>query len=254
MSADFSYQDYVTDKSFLDDYNAYQARYANQMRESDKVLVGLIKDFLARHDPSLGRMRLLDVGCSTGNLLLHLKRLLPQLELIGGDLAESSLQECRANPELAGIAFEILDMLNLPQTASYDIVAINAVLYMMEDVQFEQALKSVAGALKPGGIMIVFDFFHPYPQDLHILEVSKSHPAGLRLRFRPMAMAEKSLAVAGFRNAVFRPFTLPIDLEPSGGNGDLITYTVPTENGRKLPFRGTLFQPWCHLSAIKEDR
>lgn len=251
MSNDFSYQDYVTDKSFLDEYNAYQAKYASQMRESDKVLVGLIKDILAQRDSGAGKMRLLDVGCSTGNLLLHLKRLLPQLDLTGSDLAESSLTECRANPELAGIAFEVLDLLNLPQTASYDIVAINAVLYMMEDAQFELALKSVAGTLKPGGTMIVFDFFHPYPQDLHILEVSKSHPAGLRLRFRPMALAGKALAAAGFENPVFRPFTLPIDLPPSGGESDLITYTVPAADGRKLPFRGTLFQPWCHLTAVR---
>jgi len=251
MSADFSYQDYVTDKSFLDEYNAYQARYASQMRESDKVLLGLIKQSLAKRDSGSGNMRLLDVGCSTGNLLLHLKRLLPELELIGGDLAESSLQECRANPELAGIGFEVLDLLNLPQTMSYDIIVINAVLYMMEDAQFGQALKSVAGALKLGGCMIVFDFFHPYPQDLHILEVSKSHPAGLRLRFRPMAMAENSLAIAGFGSVEFRPFTLPIDLAPSGGEGDLITYTVPAADSRRLPFRGTLFQPWCHLTAVR---
>jgi SAM-dependent methyltransferase len=251
MSNDFSYQDYVTDESFLEEYNAYQAKYASQMRESDKVLVGLIKDILAHRDSVAEHPRLLDVGCSTGNLLLHLKRLLPQLDLTGGDLAESSLNECRANPELAGIAFGVLDLLNLPQTASFDMVVINAVLYMMEDFQFELALKNIAGALKPGGTMIVFDFFHPYPQDLHILEVSKSHPVGLRLRFRPIAMAEKALTAAGFEKPVFRPFTLSIDLPPSGGEGDLITYTVPSADGRKLPFRGTLFQPWCHLSATK---
>ncbi|MCX7157458.1 MAG: class I SAM-dependent methyltransferase [Rhodocyclales bacterium] len=251
MSNDFSYQDYVTNKTFLDEYNAYQAKYAKQIRESDKVLIGLVSDILVKVDPGQGKMRLLDVGCSTGNLLLHLKRLVPQLELTGGDLADSSLDECRANPELQGVAFEVMDVLNLDRIAYYDIVTINAVLYMMEDEQFEQALGSVARALKPGGSIIVFDFFHPYPQDLHLLEISKSHPAGLRLRFRPMAMAEEVLTAAGFEKPVFRPFTLPIDLPPSGSDGDLITYTVPAADGRKLPFRGTLFQPWCHLSAIK---
>lgn len=248
MSENFSYQDYVTDQKFLDEYNAYQAKYAKQMRESDKVFIGLVKEFIGKQKTGQ-TTRLLDIGCSTGNLLLHLKRLMPELDLTGGDLANSSLQECRANPELKGIRFEEMDLLNLPQTGSYDIVAINAVLYMMEDAQFETALKNVAGILKPGGCMIVFDFFHPYPQDLHIIEVSKSHPDGLRLRFRPMSLANKILAAAGFTDPVYRPFTLPIDLPPSGGEGDLITYTVPAQDGRRLPFRGTIFQPWCHLTA-----
>jgi SAM-dependent methyltransferase len=251
MSDDFSYKDYVTDKAFLDEYNVYQEKYASQMRESDRVLVDLVKNLVARRESNGAKTRLLDVGCSTGNLLLHLKRLVPQLELSGGDLAESSLQACRANPELAGIAFDVLDLLNLPRTRSYDIVTINAVLYMMEDAQFEQALKSVAGVLQPGGSVIIFDFFHPYPQDIHVLEVSKSHPKGLRLRFRPVGLAGKLLAAAGFYEPVFRPFNLPIDLPPTGGEGDLNTYTISAADGRKLPFRGTLFQPWCHASAIK---
>jgi SAM-dependent methyltransferase len=251
MSNDFSYQDYVTDKAFLDEYNAYQAKYAKQMRESDKILVGLVNEVVSKLDSAKGKPKLLDVGCSTGNLLLHLKRHIPQLDLIGGDLAASSLDECRANPELAGIAFEVMDLLNLPANGGYDIITINAVLYMMEDAQFEMAMESVAGALKTGGTVIVFDFFHPYPQDLHIIETSKSHPAGLRLRFRPMAQVESLLERCGFEMIAFRPFTLPIDLPPSGNEGDLITYTVPVVDGRKLPFRGTLFQPWCHMSAVR---
>ena len=253
MNNSFSYQGYVTDEKFLDDYNAYQSKYAKQMRESDKILIGLVRDITQQYDPEKGQLRLLDVGCSTGNLLLHLKQLLPSLALTGVDLAESSLKECQANPELDGIAFEVLDMLKLTADASYDIITVNAVLYMMEDPQFEIALRSIAGALRPGGVMIVFDFFHLFPQDIHINEISNSHPTGLRLRFRPIALVEPMLAKAGFKNCVFRPFTLPIDLPPAGDPGDLISYTVQAEDGRKLPFRGTLFQPWCHLTAVRID-
>ena len=252
MSNDFSYQSYVTDQHFLDEYNAYQAKYSKQLRESDKVLIGLVREIIERRNAAGGRMHLLDVGCSTGNLLLHLKRLLPHLSLSGCDLAESSLAECRGNPDLEGVNFELLDLLSMPSNTQYDIVTINAVLYMMDDAQFKTALRNVAGSLRPGGTLIVFDFFHPYPQDLQIIEKSKSHPEGLRLRFRPMAQAEEALAVAGFVNPSFRPFTLPIDLTPSGVLGDLITFTVSVADGRKLPFRGTLFQPWCHLTALRQ--
>ena len=253
MNNGFSYQSYVNDKQFLDEYNAYQAKYANQMRESDKVIIGLISEITKRYDSEKGQLSLLDIGCSTGNLLLHLKRLLPKLSLTGGDLAESSLKECRTNPELNGIVFETLDMLSLTAGANYDIITVNAVLYMMEDPQFEIALRSISGALKPGGSMIVFDFFHSFPQDLHINEISKSHPTGLRLRFRPTYLVEPMLVKAGFKNFEFRPFTLPIDLHSTDDSGDLITYTVQAQDTRKLPFRGTLFQPWSHLTAVRVD-
>jgi SAM-dependent methyltransferase len=249
MSDNFSYREYVKDEQFLRDYNSYQAKYAKQMRESDKVLVGLIRELLAKR--GTGQRRLLDIGCSTGNLLLHLRRLLPDVALTGGDLAESSLAECRANPELKGVEFKSLDILDLPAAPSYDLIVVNAVLYMMEDLQFEKAVRSMAGALQPGGGIAMFDFFHPFEQDLSIMEVSKTHPTGLRLRFRPKSLASRVLQEAGFAHLQFRPFTLPIELPRNPDDSELITYTVATSEGVRLPFRGTLFQPWCHLTATK---
>lgn len=251
MSENFSYQDYVNDERFLRDYNAYQAKYARQMRESDKVLVGLIREFLAGRGAGGERPQLLDIGCSTGNLLLHLKRLLPGVALTGGDLAESSIAECRANPELNGVEFKTLDIVDLPSQARYDIIVVNAVLYMMDDQQFKRALTSMGAALHRGGALAVFDFFHPFEQDLSIMEVSKTHPKGLRLRFRPMSLATRALSAAGFANPEFRPFTVPIDLARNPDDSELVTYTVPTNEGVRLPFRGTLFQPWCHVTATK---
>src|SRR5882672_9444997 len=89
------YERYVRDEKFLAGYNEYQSKYANEMRESDRVILGLIADH--------GRgSTLLDIGCSTGNLLRHIKRAFPALALTGGDLAESSLTIARADRELAG--------------------------------------------------------------------------------------------------------------------------------------------------------
>lgn len=249
MSQKFSYQDYVTDEKFLSDYNSYQAKYAKQMRESDKVVINLIRAAVSDLCGAGRRLRLLDVGCSTGNLLLHIKRIFPELELSGGDLALSSLEQCRANPELSGIEFKVLDLLKLPAKIC-DIVIVNAVLYMMEDEQFEQSIRNLANCLASGGRMIVFDFFHPFNQHLSIIEKSRSHPDGLRLVFRPMDMVNRILAEAGFSDPEYRPFVLPIDL-PLKNDGELVTYTVAAEEGRRLPFRGALSQPWCHLVARK---
>jgi SAM-dependent methyltransferase len=251
MSENFTYEEYVTDEAFLTDYNAYQRKYARQVRESDKVLMELVSAVTRSRPAGGARLRLLDIGCSTGNLLLHLRRMFQDIDLTGGDLAESSLAECRANTALDGVRFERLDILDLPPSPRYDIVAVNAVLYMLTDEQFSASLRSIAGALEPGGTMIVFDFFHPFEQDVAMIETSRTHPNGLRLRFRPMAVASRELNAAGFENPQFRPFTLPIELPRHADDGELITYTVPARDGRNLPFRGTLFQPWCHMTATR---
>ena len=249
----YSYQHYVTDSAFLDNYNAYQAKYEKTIRESDKFLIQLIREIKKTRSQPDQPLKLLDIGCSTGNLLLHIHRLLPNIHLTGGDLAASSIEICRNNPELDGVTFEVMDVLNLPSKQRFDIITANAVLTLLDDDQLELALDSIAAAMEPKGQIIIFDYFHLFPQDLSIAEVSDSHPDGLVLRFRPMAKIESTLTNAGFKNCVFRPFTLPIDLLPSGKPEDLITYTVNAEDGRKLPFRGTLFQPWCHATADRQS-
>lgn len=80
----FDYHHYVGDETFLRDYNAYQKKYAGQIRESDKVLIQLVREIAERSGSLEERFRLLDIGCSTGNLLLHLKHAFPSMELTGG--------------------------------------------------------------------------------------------------------------------------------------------------------------------------
>jgi SAM-dependent methyltransferase len=250
MSSEFSYKDYVTDEDFLAGYNAYQRKYATQIRESDKIILGMVGDLLRERGSDAAPAELLDIGCSTGNLLLHLKRSFPGLRLTGGDLAEASLAECHANSALTGIEFRTLDLLDLPANA-FDIVTVNAVLYMMADAEFERALASLSRALRQGGALIAFDFCHPFEQDIRIIERSRTHAEGLALHFRPEGKVRRWLDDTGFRDPVFRPFTLPIDLPRPADDGELISYTVTAADGRRLPFRGTLFQPWCHILARK---
>ena len=246
--SDFSYRDYVTDEKFLAEYNAYQQRYAGTLRESDKVLVALTRRIREESDRDLD---VLDIGCSTGNLLLHLRNMVPGVNLVGGDLARSSIDECRANPKLAGIAFEEMDLLGLPQ-ARFDIAIVNAVFYMLDDDQYARALASVAKCLRPGGKCLVYDFAHPFVhQKLTIMETSVLHPQGLRLVFRPMPSVTRDAKAAGFASVDFHPFELPIDLAMPGYDQEVTTYTVDRKDGSRAMFRGALFQPWCHMIMSK---
>lgn len=254
---EFSYQDYVSDRSFQEKYSAYQERYFHQIRESDKVLINLVGSLLDSEGQGQ-QVSLLDIGCSTGNLLFHLKNTFPQLDLTGGDAAASVIEKCKEEKRLETINFEVLNMLNLNRENTFDIVIANAILYMFDDAEYIQAIQNVTKVLKKTGWLILFDFCHPYEQDLKIIEKSQSHPEGLNIHFRPFSKVRNILVTKGFDNIKFQPFSIPIDLvkgqsysDNQDGFEDLNSYTMKTESGERLLFRGTLFQPWCHLMAQK---
>jgi len=247
-----SYDEYVRDEAFLREYNAYQEKYSINIRESDKVIIRMVADAFSKHDPAAGRFKLLDIGCSTGNLLLHLKNLFPGMELVGGKLAESSLKACQANPKLSGIRFERLDMLDLPYQDEFDVIVANAVAVYFYWEEYSTAAKSCYRALKNGGAYLAFEWLHPFlHQDITIIETSVGHPNGLRICFRPMPKVASVFKEAGFSEVSFYPFELPIELPRPDFDQNVDSYTVKSADHKNLCFRGTLFQPWCHLSAQK---
>jgi SAM-dependent methyltransferase len=241
------YREYIADSEMLGRYDAYQDRYRDNIRESDKVLVELVRE-AANGRPA----RLLDIGCSTGNLLRHLKRLVPGLQMTGSDLSESAIAKCKADPELAGIAFGTYDMLDLSPAGRFDVVVANAVAVYFDWPDYTKAARSVASVLEPGGTYIAFEWLHPFAvQDLTIVETSEWHPDGLKIQFRPMRKVEATFRAAGFASVEFRPFILPIDLPFPGYDADVVTYTRKDEHGERMAFRGVLYQPWCHMIARK---
>lgn len=244
-----SYSEYVSDRSFHDRYVAYQERYADSIRESDKVLLALVGEVTDRPDPAI-----LDIGCSTGNLLMHLRDALPDARLTGGDMAADVIESCRRDPRLTGIDFQVMDMADI--RGRYDVVIANATGFFLTADEYERALESVARSLEPGGTYLAFEWLHPFRQELAIRETSRSHPEGLTIHARSYEAVEGMLRRAGFRHVEFRPFEIPIDLERgrtfgdnADGFEDLNSYTVRTADGARLLFRGALHQPWCHLVA-----
>jgi SAM-dependent methyltransferase len=237
-----SYEKYVKDENFLAFYNDYQKRYAGQIAERDKAMLGLIAE------KTQGRGALLDIGCSTGNLLLHIKRAFPEMTLTGGELAEPSLAAARGNPDLAGIEFRTMDMLDI--RGQYDCIIANAVAVYFEWEEYEKALQSVANALNSGGTYIAFEWLHPHNQELRIVETCLSHPDGLKYWYRPYGRVSRILDKSGMEHTQFHPFFMPFDIpEPEDKSGDTVTYTRRMDNGNRVSMRGALLQPWCHMVA-----
>ena len=251
MTNDITYKDYVYDDAHMKDYSEYQNRYAKTIRESDKVLIEIIRN-LAAVDLKRGkRPALLDIGCSTGNLLLHLKHTLPGLELWGGDMAPGIIAECQNNPPLQGIQFEEMNVLDISYKNQFDFIIANVMLFALNNEEFDAAFTCIGTALQPKGWLVVFDLIHPFEQEITIIEKSKLHPKGLKLHFRGYSRVKDSLKKAGFSNPDFKPFHIPIDLKRPSEPADITSYTIQSVDGQRMSFRGTLFQPWCHLVAQK---
>jgi SAM-dependent methyltransferase len=251
MTSSTTYLEYVSNAQHMQSYSEYQKRYATRIRESDKVLIELVRGIRRTHPPEQP-LALLDIGCSTGNLLLHLKHLVPALTLWGGDMARDVVADCQTNPELAGIRFEEMDVLDLGHLNQFDVVVANVMLFVLGEEQFDRALCNIAAALRSHGRLVAFDYFHPFEQQIQILEKSAFFPEGLPLHMRGYARVETALARAGFAQPVFTPFEIPIDLEPPADRTSIYnSHTVRVADGRRLCFRGVLNQPWCHLVAQK---
>lgn len=230
-------------------YFEYQKRYADRMRENDRVLLGLMDETLRTQNRS--GIRLLDIGCSNGNLLKHMRSIAPNIEYWGGEIQPEVIERCRNEPSLAGIRFELMNARDLSPWPQFDVVVANAVLFRFPEPDFEDICASIGRATVSGGRLFTLDFYHRFSQELAIEERSAWHPEGLKLHFRSFASATRIYERQGFRNIEFHPFDIPIDVPPRENPDDIGTYTVRTEKGENMQFRGALYQPWCHLTACK---
>lgn len=237
------FKGYPNDAKHIPEYIAYAGQYVAEPRECDKIIIQMLRGASGS---------LLDIGCSTGNLLRHIQTANSQLGLTGGDLSEAQLAVCRADATMQSIAFEKMDILDLPADR-YDYVVANAILYGFDDDDYRSALQSVARALHAGGCFIAFDFFHPYNQEISIIERTSGFPNGHPIHFRSMTNVSRWLDEAGFEAAQFSPFSIPVKLA-NDSTENLRTKTVDTNDGQRLMFRGALCQPWCHLKATLKPK
>jgi SAM-dependent methyltransferase len=118
----------------------------------DAVLDGLERLALAA---GLSGRKVLDVACGTGQSFLPLLR--RGYDVSGCDLSPEMLAVARRNAPPGVVLFQA-DVRRLPRVAAYDLVTCldDALNYLLADADLDAALVSLAGALRPGGVL-VFD-------------------------------------------------------------------------------------------------
>lgn len=245
--------DRVTPRSYVTgDYLEYQKKYSQNPRESDKTLLRLMESADSRLAGQTGWAgEVLDIGCSNGNFLKYLVHMHPALRCTGGELFREIIASNLQDPYLKNLTFREMDVLWMEEKETFDIVIANAVLFRFTDTQFNAAVRNLAAVLRPGGFFFCFEWVHRFDQLLTITEVTKGQPQGLLLHMRSFENYRAVLGDNGLQNVRFEPFEIPIDLEASDNAEHLGTFTVRTDEGKRLNFRGALHQPWCHVVAEK---
>lgn len=105
--------------------------------------------------------RVLDIGCGTGTLVVRIKRLHPDAEVVGLDPDPKALARGRRKAERAAVSvrFDLGFSDDLPYPdASFDRVVSSFMLHHLEPGEKKATLHQVRRVLKPGGILHLLDF------------------------------------------------------------------------------------------------
>ncbi|HSL21786.1 MAG TPA: class I SAM-dependent methyltransferase [Vicinamibacterales bacterium] len=108
--------------------------------------------------------RVLDVGCGTGTLALLVKRLHPQVEVIGLDPDPRALARARRKAERAGVSIRFeqgfSDALDHPD-GTFDRVFSSMMFHHLPRDERAPTLREIRRVLKPGGRLEMMDFAEP---------------------------------------------------------------------------------------------
>jgi 2-polyprenyl-3-methyl-5-hydroxy-6-metoxy-1,4-benzoquinol methylase len=102
-------------------------------------------------------LRVADVGCGAGWSTIAMAAAFPRAEVIGFDADESSVADARQNAvaQRAAVRFEVRDAAAIAADGQFDLILVLEALHDM--ARPDAVLRSLRGALAPGGCVIVAD-------------------------------------------------------------------------------------------------
>ena len=109
--------------------------------------------------------RVLDVGCGNGGMLQFLAQEFSGTTGVGVDIVDAAVEAGRREIEAKGLGsclyLRRLGSQDLDYTEEFDIVWLNLVMHELRADIRPRAVRNMWKALRPGGILISYDFYYP---------------------------------------------------------------------------------------------
>jgi ubiquinone/menaquinone biosynthesis C-methylase UbiE len=110
----------------------------------------------------------LDIGCGTGSLVVQIKRLHPEADVVGLDPDPKALARAARKARRAGVSVQLdrgfADNLPYPG-ASFDRAFSSFMFHHLDPDEKAKTLREVRRVLKPGGALHLLDFGGPESSD-----------------------------------------------------------------------------------------
>jgi ubiquinone/menaquinone biosynthesis C-methylase UbiE len=155
-------------------------------------------------------LRVLDVGCGSGLLMIQLAKAFPNCEFVGVEVDRYAIEEARRQIRENGVqdrvSVMLLDASSMAYPGECDLVNMSLVLHEIDQDSRRSSLASCNEALKDSGEIVIFDF--AYPEGLHDLR-KPEYTAGIIDQFNeltrgseilPKVTKQQLLVELGFRD------------------------------------------------------
>ena len=202
--------------------------------------------------------RILDLACGAGANDIYFKNRWPNINIVGIDI----------NPELFKMADDVSSMMvrggvtltagdwyNLDRelAGKFDGVISLQSLSWMED--WRKALKAVCD-LNPRWMAVSSLFYegeieYTIKLENHYRQDVNGNPSEVNYNILSLPIVKDFLTNLGYKRFEYAPFDIDIDI-PKPDSYDIGTYTLKTEDGRRLQISAALMMPWYFFFASKE--
>ena len=110
-------------------------------------------------------LKVLDMGCGAGGLMLRLAKAYPAMTCVGVDVDAHGIEQAALEIDRAGMAgrvsAELVDGGDIGHAGEFDLVTMFEVLHELPLIVRPQVMANCARALKPGGKLLIIDETYP---------------------------------------------------------------------------------------------
>jgi SAM-dependent methyltransferase len=160
------------------------------IRERENIYTNTIRN----HFNDLSSVKMIEIGAGTGTNLGFFNKLgIPWNNISANELLEERYTKLSVNlPQIQLFKGNAMDM---PESISYDLVFQSTVFTSILDKDFKKLLANkIFGILKPGGIILWYDFVYDNPANKDVSGVSRKEikqlfPESKKITFYPVTLA-----------------------------------------------------------------